>query len=101
MVIGYHITPQCIANSKGQVQAESPWLDFLVDDSPGEQKVFYDLDASVAALMRKLELDEGDGRRLLGRKKLSSAPWRISAPRRDRSPSLRVFGRCWPPASMN
>lgn len=78
MVVGYHITPQCIANSKGYVKDTPPWLGFLVEDSPGEDKVFYDLDASVAALLRLLEMQERDGRRLLGQKKLYSAPWRLT-----------------------
>lgn len=78
MVVGYHITSKCIANSKGYCADEPPWLGWLVEDCPGETKVFYDLDASVAALMRLIELERHEAERLLAQKKLYIQPYRLT-----------------------
>jgi len=57
-VIGYHITDGYIANSLGKVCSEPPWTDFLFQQYTRDQciKIFYDLDYSVACLLKMIHL---------------------------------------------
>ena len=59
-VIGYHIAPNIIANSEGAFQTEPPYLDFLMRDiTLGKSiKVLYNMDYSVACLLRMIGLSE-------------------------------------------
>lgn len=79
MVVGYHVTKECIASSKGDICREPSYLDWLLDDSPGEEpKVFYDLDAAVAALARLIGIDKHEAEKLSRKKKLYMRPYRLT-----------------------
>ena len=82
-MIGYHITTICIANSKGDICQGAgdryAYLDWLLDDHPDEEpKVFYDLDASVAALLKLMGIGKHDAERLSRNRKLYMAPYRLT-----------------------
>ena len=83
MITGYHISPQGIFNSHGDMcqGAEYPfdYLDWLIGDHPeAETKVFYDLNGSVGSLCRLLQLDRREAERLSMNKKWYSAPFRMT-----------------------
>lgn len=75
---GYHCTDKFIVTSEGKICDKPPFLGFLLDDHPGEVKVFYDLDADVAALLQLIGITESEGRRLAENEKLAIPPYRIT-----------------------
>ena len=81
-MMGYHITTECIANSKGDVCQEGDrygYLDWLLDDHPSDEpRVFYDLDASVAALLKLMVISKYEAERLLHNTKLYMRPYRLT-----------------------
>lgn len=82
-MIGYHITTECIANSKGDIcqgaEDRYGYLDWLLEDHLEEEpRVFYDLDAAVAALLKLMGFRKHDAERLLQNTKWYSAPYRLT-----------------------
>lgn len=69
-MMGYHITEHGIANSRGEACQEPPYLDWLLDDAPGQPKMMYDLDSGVASLLWLLGISKQDGEKLLKTKSL-------------------------------
>jgi hypothetical protein len=69
MFIGYHITNQGIYTSENDFINKPPYLGFLLEQYPTAQKVFYDLDSSVASLLSLLDFTENEATRLLKRGK--------------------------------
>jgi len=77
-MIGYRITNRFIINSEGTICDKPSFLGFLLDDHPGEVKVFYHLDADVASLLKLIRITEAEGRRLAETEKLAIPPYRMT-----------------------
>ena len=56
-IVGVHISPNEISDSDGRV-CTGNWVDYLIAGNFDDSRVFYHLDASVAALLRHLEVPE-------------------------------------------
>jgi len=79
-MIGYHIHNKGITNSLGEVCHESPYLDWLLENHPDDKhKIFYDLDGSVASLLRLIGLSEDECWKLVetDRVKLAGTPYHL------------------------
>lgn len=88
-MLGYHINNNGVANSLGEVCQEPSYLDWLLDNHPDDKhKIFYDLDGSVASLLRLIGLNEKECQKLLqtDRVHLAGTPHHIFYH------SKRVFG---------
>lgn len=77
-MIAYYITDKLITNSEDKVCDKPPFLGFLLDDHPSDIKVFYDLDADVAALLRLIGITENQGRRLAENERITLPPYRLT-----------------------
>lgn len=77
-MIGYHITPSGIYSSDGDVRTEPPYLEWLLNHHPGEPKIFYDLDGSVAGLCRLIGLAREEGEKLAKNKKVTLLPYKLT-----------------------
>jgi hypothetical protein len=76
-MIGYHITTSGIYCSDGSVRKESPYLEWILEHHAGEPRILYDLDGSVAALLKLIALDREDGCKLASNKELQLDSYRI------------------------
>lgn len=77
-IIGYHLGLNSIANSEGEIRTQSPWLDWLLSQSePGTIQCFYNLDADVARLLRLIDIDVTEGRKLIRNGRLYIAPYTL------------------------
>lgn len=78
-MIGYQITTTGIYNSQGNICWEPPYLDWLLADNPQDNVcLFYDLDASVAALLSLIGISPQEGAQLRDKGKLYLAPYRLT-----------------------
>jgi hypothetical protein len=77
-MIGYHITTSGIYCSNGTVRKEAPYLEWLLEDHPEEPKIFYDMDSSVASLMKLIDLSRDEGEKLATKKKVTLTPYKIT-----------------------
>lgn len=80
-IIGYHISPAAdntyiCANSYGKVCTDD-LLNFLLKDTKGAIGVFYHLDYAVAQLLRWLQVDNFNLRKMFENGKLYVAPWTL------------------------
>jgi len=64
-IIGIHVTSEGIATSQGDKITTPPFLDYLLECYSNYQKVFYDLDASVAGLCSLLQLTKEQCQKLI------------------------------------
>jgi hypothetical protein len=76
-MIGFHITVDGIYSSDGTVRKEPPYLEWLLEHRPGEPKIFYDLDGSVAALLKLIGLSQDEGKTLADEKILRLDSYRF------------------------
>ncbi len=76
-MIGYHITADGIYASDGTVRKEAPYLEWLLGHRPGDPKIFYDLDGSVAALAKLAGINHDEGRELHSNNKLQLDSYRL------------------------
>lgn len=72
-IIVYHIEHNVLCNNLGQVCLANP-LEFLTQDSPGNIRLFSNLDYCVANLLRLLGIDKEGGQKLLSNRRLYLIP---------------------------
>jgi len=77
-MIGYYITEELIATSEGKICREPPYLDFLLGDNSDGIKIFYDLDANVASLLRLIQITEAEGKKLRDKEQLYLSPYKLT-----------------------
>lgn len=77
-IIGYHVGETSIASSLGDVKTQAPWLDwFLSHSQPDTIQCFYNLDVDVARLLKLINFDSTEGKKLLSNGKLYIAPYTL------------------------
>ena len=76
-ITGYHISNGTIANSDGEVQRESPYLDFLLEDKPDTIKVLYHMSYNVAQLLKMTNFTEEEGKKLQSYDKVNIPPYLV------------------------
>lgn len=76
-MIGIHITNDGIYTSDGTARKQGPYLEWLLGYRPGDPKIFYDLDGSVASLLRLIAVTKDDGAALQENKKLQLDAYRM------------------------
>lgn len=74
----YHITKDGIYAGDGSVKNEPPYLEWLLGHHHGQPRMLYDLDGSVAALLRLIEVTREEGEKLLRDKQLQLESYRIT-----------------------
>lgn len=77
-IIGYHVGDTSVASSTGEIRTQAPWLDwFLSHSQPDTIQCFYNLDVDVARLLKLINFDSTEGRKLLSNGKLYIAPYTL------------------------
>ena len=76
-ILGYHINDKAIVNSDGEVRAEPPYLDFLLQPREDTIKVFYHMGYNVANLLKLINLFEDEGKKLQDEQKLYLPPYTL------------------------
>ena len=78
MITGYFASEHFIANSDGVICDHPPYLDFLLDNNPGDIKIFYDIDANVASVLQLIGISEAEAKKLHDKEKLHFGPYKLA-----------------------
>lgn len=79
-MIGYHANNNGIANSLGEIVNKPSYLEWLLANHPDDQhKIFYDIDAAVASILRLAELTQEEYQKLFETKRtqLKGSPYHL------------------------
>lgn len=101
-IIGYHVGDTSVASSNGEIRTQSPWLDWFLSQSQQDAiQCFYNLDVDVARLLKLINFDSTEGRKLLSNGKLYIAPYTLRYIPKKFFSIDRGFGRGHPFATFS
>ncbi len=76
-ILGYHIANGAIVNSNNEVVTNSPYLEFLLTPKEDTIRVVFNLDYSIANLLKMIEIEEIEGHELNNETYLTIHPYKL------------------------